>query len=144
MERASAVCMLGRRLVLLLLIFLVDNPTPADFAFVDGNRGLFLLRKWDATRSTRSLRPGSQVLILGRTPQYKYFSKLRRLSMTSEKSEFEDFSDPLESTLPPRPLGPDPFVVSRTEINALKDKIKRMVEGSLKRGEPLFLFDPYL
>ena len=111
----------------LSMILLVENAiaNPAAPAFIDGS----LLRRANAAFGAQHCKPLPKLTCL-----VKYSTQLGTARMMIEKKEEEYASPPQESTLPARPDGPDPFSMSKSEISMLREKIKRLVEGSLKNG----------
>ncbi len=108
-----------------MLVF--ETPRPADFAFIAGAGygGLLSRRDMGAGRGP----------VIRRTSNLHVVTRLRSMGAT-RAAEIPDYSDAVtESKLPARPDGPDPFSISRAEIKGLKEKIKRLVEGSLSTGE---------
>ena len=117
----------GWRLRILFVMLIVETPLPADFAFIAGTGFGGLM--------SRSENRAGQGVMIRRISNLHVVTRLRSLGALRAVGTIEYSDEVNESKLPPRPDGPDPFSISRAEINGLKEKIKRLVEGSLKTGE---------
>ncbi len=110
-------------------MLVVETPVPADLAFIAGAGfgGLLSRTEIGAGRGA----------VIRRSSNLHVVTRLRSMGARAIRAVGTiDYSDEvIESKLPARPDGPDPFSISRAEINGLRQKIKRLVEGSLKTGE---------